>query len=353
MLTAFISRASRGLPLLLAAVALGVVLFLVASFVLPRHTQTALMSLSVNGDSVGAPAVPAATAAAQPSTASAEPANAASAAAAPSPAAAPGSGSIGKHAVEAASSPRRKFETAKNYAALYAELSSRGDADSLYFARRALNECLPFITGGEGFKVDQTVALRPNDASTPLRIAAFNEQKSRCEGFNLGSSQELWATRRALRDQLVAAGDPRIQAEQLRWAIMRGTPVDTAMRSLGQLAQGGDPYVLDQAGSTVAAIKDKSEFLVGPDREPASSEVVGAAFRLAACDAGADCGAARLWQACAINAECGAQTRSDYVQRYRFSPAQFELVQRVRQAIEQGIAAGDMGERIIASKPAA
>src|SRR5699024_260301 len=155
-----------------------------------------------------------------------------------------------------------KFETAKNYAALYAELSSRGDADSLYFARRALNECLPFITGGENFKIDHSVALRPNDPSTPLRIAAFNEQKSRCNGFNLGSSTDLWATRRALRDQLVAAGDPRMQAEQLRWAVMRGTPVDSAMRSLGELVQSGDPYVLDQAGSTLTAIKDKGDFLV-------------------------------------------------------------------------------------------
>ena len=353
MLTALLGRASRGVPLLLAAATFAIVVFLVVSFVVPRDKSPTVAQPLATRDTVPAPASPVGPSLAAQQPKSSAPASTAQASGSPAGTPARSATSVDKRKSENASSPRRKFETARNYATLYAELSSRGDPDSLYFARRALNECLPFIAGGDNFKIDQSVALRPNDPSTAQRVAAFNEQKSRCDGFNLGSPSDVWATRRALRDQLMAAGDPRMQAEQMRWAIMRGTPVDSAMRSLGELAQSGDPYVLEQAGSALGAIKDKGEFLVGPEREPASAEVVGAAFRLAACDAGADCSASRLWQACAINAECGAQSRTEYAQRYRFTPAQFELVERVRGVIQQGIAAGDISARIVSSNPAA
>ena len=235
---------------------------------------------------------------------------------------------------------REAFEHARNLGTLFNTLILANDPDALFFAERALRECMPYLmAGGQSTEPPPLDRYRPAPAGDPLtsrRQEAYAALQARCSGFDLGSDPP--ATRKALRDTLLAANDPRATLEQMAVGLRRGTAPDAAMDKTRELAATGDPYVLEQASALFASMRSKYVFML--DGQLVRPDIVAAGWMMAACDAGRSCGAEWVQAPCAFITECDARDLESSMQRYQLTPQDYDRMQQVRMRINRGVASG-------------
>ena len=235
---------------------------------------------------------------------------------------------------------REAFERARNLGTLFNTLILSTEPDALFFAERALRECMPYImAAGQSTQAPPLDKYRPAPVEDPMtlrRQEAYNALQARCSGFDLGSDPP--ATRKALRDALLAANDPRAALEQMAAGLRRGTAPDAAMEKTRELASTGDPYVLEQASALMAQMRSKYVFMV--DGQLVRPDIVAAGWMMAACDAGRSCGAEWVQAPCAFITECDARDLESSMQRYQLTPQEYDRMQQVRSRVNRGVVTG-------------
>jgi hypothetical protein len=246
---------------------------------------------------------------------------------------------------------RDAYERARNLGAVFNALHAQSDPDALYFAERALRDCaqllLPGDKAGEPVPIDRYRPIKDGDPVSARRKAAYDALSTRCAGFDLGDDPA--ATVRALREALLAADDPRATLAQLARTLRRGTDPSAAMAQVQALTASGDPYVLEQAASLMHALRGRYVFMF--DGELVRPDVVAAAWSLASCDAGRDCGPGTVQAPCAFLAECDAIDFETSLARYQLAPSDFERMQLVRARIVQGFGANNWDPALFAPQP--
>jgi hypothetical protein len=80
--------------------------------------------------------------------------------------------------------------------------------------------------------------------------------------------------------------------------------------------------------------------VIGDDKGVYARNLSEDAWRLAACNWGADCSASNseLRNVCIIQNICGASSLDDYLQRFRYSPADYQTIQRLANQITSSVA---------------
>ncbi len=249
-------------------------------------------------------------------------------------------------------SPNREaFEKARNLGALFNALIVSTDPDALFFAERALRECMPYImAAGQSSEAPPLDKYRPARADDPLtarRQQAYGALQARCSGFDLGADPP--ATRKALHDALLATSDPRAALEQASAALRKGAAPEGAMDRTRELAATGDPYLLEQASAAMSAMRGRYVFMV--DGQLVRPDIVAAGWMMAACDAGRSCGAEWVDAPCAFLTECDARDLESSMQRYQLTPLEYERMQQVRALVTRGVASGQWDPALFAPQP--
>jgi hypothetical protein len=251
----------------------------------------------------------------------------------------------------AASPARDAYERAAMLGAVFNALRAQGDPDALFFAERALHDCAQLLLAGDqagsAVPIDRYRPLAGGDPVAARRKAAYDRLSTRCAGFDLGADPA--ATARALRDAWLASGDPRAALAQAALAVRRGADPAAAMQQARELTSAGDPYMLDETAALVGAMRGRYVFMF--DGQLVRPDVVAAAWSLAACDAGRECGAASVEAPCAFLAECDATDLETSLARYQLAPGDFDRMQLVRARIVQGFAANRWDPALFAPQP--
>jgi hypothetical protein len=250
------------------------------------------------------------------------------------------------------SAARTAFEQARNLGSVYNALKDQSDPDALFFAERALRECMSYITAasrnGAPPPLDRYRPAPPGEPLTVRREAAYAALQARCSGFDLGTDPAT--AMRSLRDAMLAANDPRSALERAAQAVRRGGAPQGAMEEARKLGGDGDPYVLEQAGALMSALRGRYVFVL--DGEMVRPEIVAAGWMMAACDAGRSCGDEWVQSPCAFLSECDAHDLASSMQRYQLTPAEYDLMLRVRLRVSQGVTSGQWDATLFDPQPA-
>jgi hypothetical protein len=245
------------------------------------------------------------------------------------------------------SAARDAFERAHSLGAVYQQLRPQADAESLFFAERALRECMQFVTGGAQGQpppLDRYRPAPPDDPVTARRQAAYTALQTRCSGFDLGADPAGAA--KALREALLASSGPRAALEQMALAVRKGGSPDAMMNRAREMTADGDPYSLEQASSLMSALRGRWVFMV--DGQLVRPDLMAASWMMAACDAGRSCGGEWVQSPCAFLGECDAQNLESMMQRYQLTPSEFDRMQLVRNRIMRGVATGQWDPALFA-----
>jgi len=213
------------------------------------------------------------------------------------------------------SAGRDAFERARNLGAVFNALRAQGDPDALFFAQRALRECMPYVlsgaSAGQPPALDRYRPAPPGDPMTARRQAAYAAVQARCSGFDLGA--DPWAAARGLREALLAASDPRATLEQAAASVRKGTAPAEAMDKVRALTADGDPYAIEQASTVMGALRGRYVFVL--DGQVVKPDIAAAGWMLASCDAGRSCGDEWVQAPCAFLTECDARDLESSLQR--------------------------------------
>ena len=252
----------------------------------------------------------------------------------------------------APSAGRDAFERARNLGALFNALRNQTDPDALFFAQRALRECMPYLMastgGGQPPALDRYRPALPDDPMTARRQAAYTALQTRCSGFDLGPDPA--AAARSLRDAFAAVNDPRAALEQAAGALRRGTAPADAMDRVRAVTADGDPYAMEQASGVMSALRGRYVFVL--DGQVVKPDIVAAGWMMAACDSGRSCGTEWVQAPCAFLTECDASSLESSLQRYQLTPSEYDAMQQVRTRIVRGVSTGEWDPALFAPHPA-
>lgn len=231
------------------------------------------------------------------------------------------------------------------------------DAETKYFAAVAIETCVGRTRGAapasDADRERFQSRLKENDPNNPQRIAAFNRVTAMCEGF---AGTNLTAADAAkLYAEAAAAGNPGAKValaanqfnDQTRAGNARG--VDARRLSEDQLAlvrdglASGDPFAIQRAGQLLTWNSTQlADRRLGPSGDPFNPRDWGAAWTLAACDRGANCGAdaQRVLSGCAYQGACGYESLEAYMQFNELAPNTYLAAQQNRATILDAIAQG-------------
>ena len=200
--------------------------------------------------------------------------------------------------------------------------------------------------------------ISDKDPEGAKRIDAYDRAaKPRCEGFE--GVQATTADIRAMLQQ--ASSDPKASARLIEkdvYASMpngdgpimmpdgrRGLPTitDQQVQDLQRAAQSGDPVAVATIGRILASTMNDMVVRAGPGDRAVDPRVWGDAWRLAACDMGANCGAesAQVLYACAMQGNCGAQDFREHLFFFEHSPQQSQRLQEYETQLLQAMRTGD------------
>ena len=250
------------------------------------------------------------------------------------------------------SAARDAFERARSLGAVFNALRGQSDADALFFAQRALRECMPYVLSGapagQAPALDRYRPAPPDDPMTARRQESYAALQARCSGFDLGADPA--AAARALREAVLASNDPRALLEQAAMGVRRGTPPADAMEKVRTFTANGDPYAIEQAGAVMSALRGRYVFVL--DGQVVKPDIVAAGWMLAACDAGRSCGGEWVQAPCAFLTECDARDLESSLQRYQLTPSEFDAMQQVRARVTRGVASGQWDASLFTPQPA-
>ena len=231
------------------------------------------------------------------------------------------------------------------------------DAETRYFAAVAMETCIGRARGSQGVTDVERERfqnrLKVNDPNNSQRVEAFNRVVAQCEGFAGTAITAAEAAR--LYAEAAAAGNPGAKIavaanqfnEQARAATARGVEARRLTEDQLTLVRdglaSGDPFAIQRAGQLLTwnstQLVDRN---LGSAGDPFNPRDWGAAWSLAACDRGANCGAdaLRVLNGCAYQGACGYQTLEAYMQFNELAPNVYLAAQQNRATILDAIAQG-------------
>jgi hypothetical protein len=197
--------------------------------------------------------------------------------------------------------------------------------------------------------------ISEKDPNRAARIAAYDNGAAfgvRCSELRDVTTTE--AEIKALRDQAVAANDPKARAQQIAndvWATSKPGPMpdglpritEAQVESLQQIARTGDPTAMATVASVLASTMGDMYIRAGPNEQPVDPRAFHDAWQLAACEFGASCGRdnGTVAYGCAYEGRCGVDNLRDYYFYYGNSPAQSQNVGEYATEIVNAIRTGD------------
>ena len=200
--------------------------------------------------------------------------------------------------------------------------------------------------------------LSDKDPDAAKRIDAYDRaSKSSCEGFD--GVEATQADVRKLLEQ--ASADPKAQARLVEKDVYATMPktegpiygpdgksrlpslTDAQLADLQRAAQSGDPVAIATVGRVLGSTMNDFVVRAGKNDQAVDPRVWSDAWRLAACDSGANCGAGSGWvlYPCAMQGNCGAQDYREYLFFYEHSPQQSQRLQEYETQLLQAMRTGD------------
>lgn len=200
-------------------------------------------------------------------------------------------------------------------------------------------------------------SISDKDPDAAKRIDSYDRaSKSRCEGFE--GVEATNADIRALLEQ--ASSDPKARARLIEKDVYATLPnpegpyffdgksklpavTDEQIASLQRAAQSGDPVAVATVGRILASTMNDLAIRAGPADRAVDPRVWSDAWRLAACDMGANCGteSAVVLYACAMQGNCGAQDLREHLFFFEHSPQQSQRLQEYETQLLQAVRTGD------------
>ncbi len=253
-----------------------------------------------------------------------------------------------------------EFEKAVRLKAFYDRYMANpegADAETKYFAAVAIETCVGRARGAQGpSDADRERfqnRLKPNDPNNDKRVEAYNRVTALCDGF--ANTNITGAEAARLYAEAAAAGNPAAKVavatnqfnDQARATSARG--IEARRLTEDQLAMvrdglaSGDPFAIQRAGQLLTwnstQLVDRQ---LGAGGDPFNPRDWGAAWTLAACDRGANCGAdaTRILNGCAYQGACGYETLEAYMQFNELAPNVYLASQLNRATILDAIAQG-------------
>ena len=253
-----------------------------------------------------------------------------------------------------------EFEKAVRLKAFYDRYMANpegADAETKYFAAVAIETCVGRARGAQGpSDADRERfqnRLKPNDPNNDKRVEAYNRVTALCDGF--ANTNITGADAARLYAEAAAAGNPAAKVavatnqfnDQARATSARG--IEARRLTEDQLSMvrdglaSGDPFAIQRAGQLLTwnstQLVDRH---LGAGGDPFNPRDWGAAWALAACDRGANCGAdaTRVLNGCAYQGACGYESLEAYMQFNELAPNVYLASQLNRATILDAIAQG-------------
>ncbi len=233
-------------------------------------------------------------------------------------------------------------DPASYYVPALAGLADGLDAESRYFIAMALEDCYALShSGTENLRNDFTRRLEaalPNRIDRQLREAAFEASNRQCAPFDgsaISPERVLALLRGAAQD-----GDPRAIARTLLFRDLAASKAGT-FDVVTRLLASGDPHAIRDVGFFLA--RGESLLQLGDGNAPVRATTLAAAWELAACDFGLDCGSGSkmLINLCAYQGQCGAISLEDWLARDAESSEELAEIMRLRSLIRHGLVMHD------------
>lgn len=230
-----------------------------------------------------------------------------------------------------------RFDASEDLRALVGQLqaaSAGGDGTATRLIGKAYEECfIVALNGLASFQRDQEqrLKLEADQQAREGTALAFARVAQRCAGFN-GDVLKLKQVE-AMRDKAASQGNLAAMAEQFRHRMVAGgaaygakEQADLARRILASKDPEAVAAMAELMGDVAASrTSDLAPF-------PAGSTRAEAAWQLAACDLGRNCGAqgSYLSSVCvSVGLGCRSSTVQDLYRRELLPPAEFEKARQL------------------------
>jgi hypothetical protein len=231
----------------------------------------------------------------------------------------------------------QRFVVSNDFGALYQELDSKSNTnkEAPLFKLAILGKCINY-TGAMLRQMDEKAI---KDAWSHERLAAKNKWVDRCKNLppTVFEIHPNTLSKTALEN-----GDPRARAQKLAFLPPTKEENTALIKEAVMLAHSRDPYVLEYLGSFFRARNSAFEWTFDDVDGPVSGSEIAAAFQLAACDFGSECGGASYESAnvCVSSGICGFADRLALYKEHSLSPKESIRVDAVRQLIIVAINTG-------------
>ena len=229
-------------------------------------------------------------------------------------------------------------DPAHYYDPALAGLADGLDAESRYFIATALEDCYALSHSGiENLRDDfarQLEAGSPGRIDRQLRETAFQTNIKQCaafDGASISPERVLALLRSAALD-----GDPRAIARTLLFRDLAESKAGT-FDVVTRVLASGDPHAIRDVGFFLA--RGESLIQLGDGSAPVRATTLAAAWELAACEFGLDCGSDSriLVSLCAYQGQCGVLSLEDWLARYTASSDELAEIRRLRSLIRRGL----------------
>lgn len=215
---------------------------------------------------------------------------------------------------------------------------------------QALEECRRYTRqgGASGFRDRATAFMTGPDPGSASRGGALEQTLARCAGFEGMSITDDMVNR--LWQEAEAAGDPRALTRKFLAMWMTKPDDKTLVESARPLLMSKDPRVIEELGGVIANRSPRVQLAGGERPAP---QAWTAAWQLAACQFGSDCGAAgrAALTACWRDGVCGTGSSEEALARTVLSGEQYQAALRYRDMIVNAIESGDLGALGLGDSP--
>lgn len=283
-------------------------------------------------------------------------------------------------AIDIVSPMAREYEKARNLKPLYDRLKAGGanTPEGKYFLYKILARCASRSDRAPSSSPPRTTADRRKEleAQIPMtskdrdkRLAAFDQVNAteRCAGLEGLTTTK--ADLELLLKEAADAGDPKARALMTTNEVMASSkPIapgtspansggpgitDAQYQALRDAIASRDPEAILIAGTTFSNTFRDAVVEVGPDHEELQNRASMEAWRLVACEFGADCGpnSAALQVACAYGGQCAATTVPDQIYYYGVSPYEAQLIDQYRQLFHNAATNNDWSGIDLSRRP--
>jgi hypothetical protein len=222
----------------------------------------------------------------------------------------------------------RKLRDSNDHLEFFNSAIATGTGEGYYYAAKVAARCVAVQGKPYAQMREEFIATRlKGDRSASRRLEAFDRVWKPCAPFE-GSGKSLEEERVAMLGKAAERGEPRALAELAVQMSMRGQR-DEAMRVAADLVTREGSLLPGDAIHSLGWIAQSADLATK------------SAWRLLACDMGADCGpdTPGVLLLCAVDGDCTARSGMDRIQTHQLTPAQYEQARaeeaRLRAALDR------------------